>query len=579
MLGVDGADPVILRRMMDQGKLPNFSRLAELGGFQELGTSNPPQSPVAWASFTTGLDPGGHGIFDFIHRDPKTMELKPSLSEVTEGGARLLRQGRPFWAYLTDRGVKATLLKVPANFPPKGLPGKVLAGMGTPDLEGSYGTFSYYTSAPETAPPNLSGGRFVQVEERNGVIRANLVGPGDRLLGLEVHREKKSALISITGQSQLILNEGEWSGWVPLDFDGTAGMARFYLKASQPHLKLYVSPINIDPSAPVTPVSSPESFSRHLCRCNGRFYTQGMPEDTKALVHGVFTDKEFLGQSELVQNERKRLFEQSLGEYEDGVFFFYLSTTDIVSHLYWNTIDDKHPGFSEQRAKDYDSAIEQAYIEADNYVGRLLEFHTETTTILVLSDHGFAPFYRNFGLNAWLESEGYLVQGSGGTDWTQTSAYGVGFNSLYLNLKNRETDGQVSAQERASLLAELETKLAGFEDPKSGRRVINKVYRPEDVYHGELVDQAPDLVLGYSRGYRASWQTVLGKTDGGILSDNLEPWSGDHLIDPELVPGILLCNRALKTEGANLLDIAPTILARFGVPIPSAMRGRDLLKN
>lgn len=578
VLGIDGCDPVLLQRFMEEGKLPNFQRLAEQGDFRNLGTSNPPQSPVAWATFTTGLDPGGHGIFDFIHRDPQSMSLVPSMSKLTESGeAVLLRQGQPFWAYLTRAGVPATLLKIAANFPPKGLPGQVLTGMGTPDLEGSYGTFTYYTSAQESPPEDLSGGRFVPVEERDKLIRAALIGPGEDTLPLEISRAEESALIVAGGQS-LILNSGEWSDWIPLSFPSGPGMVRFYLKEIRPELKLYASPINIDPCRPLQAVSNPDSFSRHLCRCCGRFYTQGMPEDTKALVHGVLADEEFLQQSDLVIEERHRLFQQGISEFREGLFFFYLSTPDIVSHLYWNTTDPSHPGYTEERAQGFARAIEEAYLEADSFVGAALEASQGDTTLLVLSDHGFAPFYRSFGLNAWLQSQGYLQREGQVTDWSQTQAYGAGFNGLYLNLKGRESQGIVSNAEREALLTQLSEQLLALRDPKNGKAVIRQVYRSEEIYSGDYVEQSPDLVLGYNRGYRASWQTVLGQTEGGLLADNLEPWSGDHLMDPEVVPGVLLCNKPLPAGEAKLIDIAPTILRRFSLDIPAAMKGRDLFQ-
>lgn len=569
---------------MDQGHLPNFTRLKELGSFQTLGTSNPPQSPVAWATFTTGLDPGGHGIFDFIHRDPESMMPVPSLSLVdAKGKGRLNRQGQPFWAYLSEKGIPATLLKVAANFPPDGLPGQVLTGMGTPDLEGSYGTFTYYTAAPEEPPEDLSGGRFVPIEVRDGLARASLVGPpkpgGHESAPMQVWVDQGSALIEV-GEERVMLKDGEWSEWIPASFPSAPGIVRFYLKSTQPHLQLYASPVNMDPCRPAQAITSPEAFSRHLCQCCGRFYTQGMPEDTKALVHGVLSDGQFLEQNELVLQERRRLFEQGLSEFKEGLFFFYLSTPDILSHMYWNTIDPEHPGFTPERSEGYSRAILSAYLEADQFVGRALEQADQDTLLLVVSDHGFAPYYRSFNLNGWLKEQGYLRQSrAGGTEWTRTRAYGMGFNGLYLNRQGRESQGIVSEAQGQQLLEEISTRLMEWKDPDSGEPVVSRVYRSEEVYAADYRELAPDLVVGYKRGYRASWRTVLGYSEGAILEDNTEPWSGDHLIDPALVPGVLLCNRRLPAEEADLRDLAPTILSHFGVPVPAEMKGRDLFRQ
>ena len=574
VLGIDGADPELLQRFMTEGKLPNFTALAKRGGFIPLGTMNPPQSPVAWASFTTGLDPGGHGIFDFIHRDPKTMMPIPSLTSLDSSGRPLLmRRGRPFWGALSDRGIPVRMIKIAANYPATKLPGEVLPEMGTPDLLGSYGTFTYYTEAEESPPEDLSGGRFVRVAERNGVIRASVVGPQEEALRLMIYRAPKSAVIEM-GERRVLLNAGEWSDWVSLEFPSGSGMVRFYLKACRPELKLYMSPVNIDPCDPAVPLSEPAGLARHFCRCCGPYYTQGMPEDTKALVHGVLNDQEFLQQSELVTTERWRLFEQGLSEFQEGLFFFYLSSPDIVSHLFWNVDDVQHPGYQRGGRTEGETAIEKAYLEADKFVGRALKECDSRTTLLVMSDHGFAPFYRSFNLNSWLAEKGYFEP----SDWSKTRAYGVGFNSLYLNLQGREMEGIVNSEQAEELLTRLQDELLAQTDPKTGRPIFKAVYRSTELYHGLEKANAPDLVLGYNRGYRSSWKSALGETEDTVLADNLEVWSGDHLMDASVVPGVLLSNRALPEGGATLLDLAPTILGLFDVEAPGEWSGRDLLR-
>lgn len=573
VLGIDGADPVLLRRFMAEGKLPHFSELEKRGGFVALGTTNPPQSPVAWASFTTGLDPGGHGIFDFIHRDPETMAPIPSLTSLDSSGRPvLMRRGRPFWGYLSDHGIPVRMIKIAANYPATDLPGEVLPEMGTPDMVGSYGTFTYYTEADEPPPEDLSGGRFVRVEERSGVLRASVVGPQKETLPLQVYRSQKSAVIEVKDE-RVLLNKGEWSDWTSLQFSSGSGMVRFYLKACRPHLKLYMSPVNIEPCDPAVPLSNPPGLARHFCRCCGPYYTQGMPEDTKALVHGVLDDQEFLEQSGLVTTERWRLFEQGLSEFEEGLFFFYLSAPDIVSHLFWNVDDVHHPGHQTDGRTAGKLAIEKAYVEADKFVGRALRGCDSRTTLLVMSDHGFAPFYRSFNLNTWLQQRGYYDP----TDWTKSRAYGVGFNSLYLNLQGREKEGVVKPEQADDLLTALRDELSAEVDPLSGQPVFKAVYLSSELYRGGEADKAPDLVLGYSRGYRGSWKSALGETEETVLTDNLEVWSGDHLMDASVVPGILLSNRTFSGKGATLLDLAPTILQLFHVEPPSEWSGRALM--
>lgn len=582
VLGFDGCDPVLLRRFIDSGKLPNFARLEKLGGLYPLATTNPPQSPVAWATFNTGLDPGGHGIFDFIHRDPKTLTAVPSLTSIEAGQSKLLRDGRPFWEYLEDHHVPATLLKVAAHFPPNGSQGRILTGMGTPDLLGSYGTFTFYHEGPAR---EIQGGQDVPVQAVNNKIRASLIGPEESHADLTAHTGPEgTTLVEIPG-SRRILKPGEWSDWLPVQFPKARGIVRFYLKSAHP-FQLYASPINIDPARPVQPISTPGSFSNHLAQCCGAFYTQGMAEDSKALASGVLNDTAYLQQAQTVFDETKRLLEQGLKEYQEGFFFGYLSSTDLQSHLYYNAIDPEHPGYTAEKNARFGHVIEDAYIQADGLLGMALakvDAGAPDTTVLVISDHGFAPFRRSFDLNSWLIEQGWQ-QGAKGQplqklDWAHTRAYAVGFNGLYLNLQGREAQGIVAPADKDALLDEISRKLLEVRDPKSGQTVILHVYRSQDIDQGPHLETAPDLVIGYRRGFRGSWESALGENRGEVLIDNLEHWSGDHLIDPTEVPGILVCSQKLKLTDPALRDLAPTLLQRFHIAPPASMRGRNLLED
>ncbi|MGA9527210.1 MAG: alkaline phosphatase family protein, partial [Terriglobales bacterium] len=178
ILGVDGLDPDLLTKFMAEGKMPNFARLAGQGSFKRLTTSIPPQSPVAWSNLITGMNAGGHGIFDFIHRDPKTFQLYFSTSKVEgpahsfhlgkwvvplgSGSAEQLRHGAAFWEILDEHHIHNFVYRIPANFPPIDAKGKTLSGMGTPDLRGSYGTFTFYTDDPTAAAGAVEGGEIVQ---------------------------------------------------------------------------------------------------------------------------------------------------------------------------------------------------------------------------------------------------------------------------------------------------------------------------------------------------------------------------------------------------------------------------------
>jgi predicted AlkP superfamily phosphohydrolase/phosphomutase len=618
ILGIDGMDPQLLTQFVREGKMPNFARLMQEGSFRKLTTSIPPQSPVAWSNLITGMNAGGHGVFDFIHRDPKTMQLYFSASRVEGpkhsihigswviplggGSAEQLRQGTAFWQILDQHGVPNSVFRIPSNFPPAPAKGHTLSGMGTPDLRGTYGTFSFYTDEPTAGAGAVEGGEIIPVQVENFQVKANLVGPANTFrrgsppalepFTLSLDPLEAVARISVADR-EFVLREGEWSDWVSVEFRlipwfaSVKGMCRFYLKQAHPRFELYVSPLNIDPADPALPISTPKSYSRELSDETGEFYTQGIAEDTKALSDGVLDDKEYLTQARTVLAEHRSIFEREFPKFHDGVFFFYFSSLDLNSHMFWRLMDAKHPGYDAGLAAQNASAIADFYHQIDEVLGEVLPKLDSDTTLLVLSDHGFAPYYRSFNLNTWLLDNGYIKLKSGtvrdsaeplaGVNWSQTRAYGIGLNGLYVNLRGRERDGIVQAGEQAdSLMHEIKEKLLNVKDPQAGLAVITRVDRASEVYQGAYAGSGPDLLVGYNRGYRAGWKTILGSFPPDEIEDNTNPWSGDHCMDYTLVPGVLLSNRKISADSPALTDIAPTILAEFGIAKPAAMMGKSV---
>jgi len=617
VVGFDGMGPALLSQYMAQGRMPNFSKLARLGDYQPLGTSIPPQSPVAWSNFITGMNPGGHGIFDFIHRDPNSMQPVSSTSKtagaskniklgkwcipLSGGKVENLRQGEAFWVTLEKKGIPTTVFRAPANFPPVESPGKSLSGMGTPDLLGSFGTFSFYTDDPPPNRDDISGGVVYPVEMVNNGFEAKLVGPKnsflcdepDATISFKVWRDPEYPSVKIEVQNyQILLKEKEWSDWIQLNFEliphveSVSGICRFYLKEVRPHIKLYVTPINIDPSDPALPISTPEEYSEELHEDCGFFYTKGMPEETKALSWGVFDHRDYLSQSDQVWQESLRLFDQVLNQFQDGFLFFYFSATDLNAHMFYNMIDPQHPSHDPEKAKEFGNVMLTLYESADKVVGKVLEQADDKTTVIVMSDHGFASFRRAVHLNTWLKNEGYISlkdeskqsewEYFSNVDWARSRVYGLGFNGLYLNLRGREVNGFVTRREKNALLDEITTKLLALRDPKNGAKIVDRVYRAEDVYSGQYLDQAPDLIVGYSRGYRGSWESTIGNFPNEWIADNMDPWSGDHCMAAELVPGIILSNKKLHAENPKLYDLAPTIFKEFGIEKTADMVGHAI---
>jgi predicted AlkP superfamily phosphohydrolase/phosphomutase len=613
VLGFDGMDYGLARDLMARGRMPNFQRLAQSGAFAPLGTSIPPQSPVAWSNFITGLDPGAHGIFDFIHRDPKTMVPYLSTSKTEAGGrtlkvggyqiplsggsVELLRRGKPFWEALEERGVETTIIRMPANFPPSGTATRELSGMGTPDILGTYGTFSFFTSEPYAfGGRTLAGGVVHPVDIVGGVVRGAIEGPDNPfLVKPEKVRAEFTAYIDDqrnyvklqVGDEERLLRVGEWSDWVPLEFEliptqGIQAECRFYLKGLEPYFELYASPANIDPMSPALPISTPEDYAAELARATGRFYSQGMPEDTKSLKTGVLTAAEFLDQARIAGDENRAQYKYVLDRFQDGFLFYYFGNVDQIAHMMWRPMDPQHPAYKADRDAQFAHVVEELYAGLDAIVGDTIKQLGPTDLLVVMSDHGFTSWRRSFHLNSWLRDNGYLALIDplrrddpgffGNVDWKRTRAYGMGLNGLYINLEAREMSGAVKPSERDALLKEISAKLLQTIDPVSGTPAITKVYRSDEVYTlAGHEDIAPDLIVGYAKGTRGSDESALGGIPPDVIVDNTDPWNGDHCMDHEAVPGILLTNRALKKPAPNLQTLAAAILAEFGIdtfPVP-----------
>jgi predicted AlkP superfamily phosphohydrolase/phosphomutase len=630
VIGVDGMDPRLSVTMMNAGLLPNLEKLRAGGGFSTLGTSTPPQSPVAWANFINGAGPGSHGIFDFIHRHPQDQcapfysaaETVPGEGYWEVGDHRLpldfwpfqhrpaatvlRRQGVPFWDYLDAAGIPSTFYDLPTNYPAS--PShhghhRCICGMGTPDMLGTYGTYQYFAEDAPAEPMDEGGGKRTRLVFDDETARAQIVGPENTLLKrpapitieLLVHRDRAAgaAVVDIQGR-RLVLRPGQWSRWTKLDFElsgppfvparHVSGICRFYLQEVAPCFRLYVTPINIDPAAPAQPISEPNAFIGQVAAKLGPFYTTGFQEDHKARSNGIFTDDEFARQAGMVLDERLALLEHAINNYDDGLLFFYFSSSDLQSHIFWWDSNDKHPIRSSAEAKVQFGHVRRLYQKLDAVIGDLIDRYGARATIMVISDHGFANFGRQFNLNSWLRNQGYLGPRECSSilrdvDWSTTLAYGLGINGLYLNLKGRERDGVVEpGEQREALLTELKDRLEAVTD-LGGQRVIRGVYRSDRIYSGNATALAPDLIVGYARGYRASWATCLGDLTDQVLLDNDSAWSADHCADALEVPGVLFCNRLVTAKSPSLVDIAPSILAEFGLPTPPQMVGKNVISS
>ena len=356
-LGFDGLDPVITERLMAEGRLPNFARLRDQGSYRRLRTTFPALSPVAWATFATGVNPARHNVFDW-----SATRIPPAVVDIK-------RQSETFWRILGRHAVKSTILRVPGTFPPEAFNGFELSAMSTLDLFGTHGTYSHFTAG-----------------------EGRLKGPEATSLPFRVHDHR----LEIAGQS-FPLTKGEYTPWIRLRFGRVHGIVRFLLIESGPEFALYATPVQIDPENPAVPISHPRSYAIYLSRLLGTFATLGLAEDTLALNEGAIGEAAFLHQAKLIQKEREGMFFSALKNTRRGVVVCVFDTTDRIQHMFYGKPD----------------VIEPLYCDMDRIVGETLSHAEANTDLFVLSDHGFCAFRRGVNLNLVAPARGVCVARSG----------------------------------------------------------------------------------------------------------------------------------------------------------------------
>lgn len=607
-LGLDGLDPNLTERFLAEGKLPNLARLKEQGGFWRLRTTFPALSPVAWSTFATGVNPAKHNIFDFLNRNMKTYVPELSAARVSNprrvlklGKLRIplsppivemRRKSQPFWKLLGAQNIGSTVIRVPITFPPDKFNGRLLSAMSTPDLRGTQGSFSQFTTRVGT-PTYESGSRY-PLKRSGNKLEGAIEGPentmwedgGTLQVPFRISRNGKGPQLEIEGQSYPLV-VGAYTPWIKLQFHAglgvkVSGIARFMATETSPEFSLYCTPVQIDPESPALPISHPSYYAAYLAKLLGSYSTLGMAEDTWALNEGVIDDQGFLDQAYYLMAEREAMFSNALEKTRRGVVACVFDTTDRVQHMFYRFIDPSNQNGHSQSA--HAKAIEDLYQRADRLVGIAQQHVDEQTVLFVLSDHGFTSFRRGVNLNSWLLQNGYLALAgdrteSGryfkGVDWSRTRAYTMGLGGMYLNIKGREAQGIVNpGAEAEALKQELIQKLTNLMD---GEQVgIRTVYATNALYKGPYLAEAPDLIVGYNEGYRTSWDAAVGVVTTEVYEDNQKAWSGDHCVDPLLVPGVLFCNRKIDAGDPGLEDMAPTALKLFGVEPPVWMEGKPV---
>ncbi|HWY86747.1 MAG TPA: alkaline phosphatase family protein [Gemmataceae bacterium] len=614
VLGLDGLDHGLTEKMLAEGKLPRLAALRDQGCFKALGSTLPPISPVAWSSFQTGVNPGKHNIFDFLMPDLRTYQPKLSSVEIRpprrmlrlgkyqvplgKADVRMLRKSKPFWSVLSEYGIFNCIIRVPITFPPEKLRGVQLSAMCVPDLRGTQGMFSHYTTKTQREGEKTGGEVHIVVKDGN-TVRAELIGPSHPF-NAELGSLKAPFVVTIKGKDRAFLKIGGarhelkkdlYTDWIQVGFRVVPGltvhgMCKFLLLRTEGEFELYATPVNIDPEKPAMPVGYPSVYSIYLAKKQGSYATLGLAEDTWGLSEHVLGDDHFLQQCLDTDREREAMFFDGLDKVTHGLCVCVFDGTDRMQHMFWRYHDEEHPARPAEIPAKHRHAIEDLYKRMDDLVGRTMaRCQGKDTMLMVISDHGFNSFRRGIDLNRWLEESGYLkVDDSrrheehlGGIDWSQTRAFAIGLTGIFVNIKDKFAQGIVDGGEEAEKLrAEIAQRLGALVDPQTGKRGIKRVYQAPKAYRGPYKDHAPDLIVGYDRGYRVSWDAAIGRTSTEIFHANTKAWSGDHCVDPSVVPGVLFCNRPIDSDSPRLLDIGPTVLDMFGITVPEYMDGKPL---
>ncbi len=583
IIGIDAMDS----RIVDELELPN---LKSLETYTKLQTTIPPETPVAWSAASTGTNPGKYGIFDFINRDLQTYMPRLNLAIEKRGIVKTeffsLMKGIPFWRILSENNIPSTIIRWPVTFPPEKINGKMLSGLGTVDIKGMLNKYSFYTDGNFNGDEE-STGNIIPIEIQNNVIETYISGPLINKGG-ELKDVKKLISIILKEDKLIIKIDSKdyeiglkcWSEMIKTKFKvyfmSVYGIFKIYLESIKPTFKMYMTSVQIDPENQIYDITYPKDYGKELEDNIGLFHTLGMPEDTKAVTENKISESVFIEQVKQIEEERKKMFIYEFKRFNEGALACVFDAGDRLKHIFWNNrLDDDRDVI-----KNLSKEIKDYYAEKDKFIGNVISQLDKNTKFIIFSDHGFSTFKRQVNINSWLVKEGFMKSDGKGilfesVDWNSTQAYSLGFTSIYLNLKGRERKGIVNYGEKNDIINEIIRKLKNIKD--GSKTVLTNIYKGSEIYHGKYIDLAPDIVLGFSPGYRMSWKNASGGIEDEIIYDNTEKWRGDHLIDRTHVPGVLFTNFKIKRDNPAILDIAPTVLKLLDVKIPDYIDGDVLI--
>ena len=368
------------------------------------------------------------------------------------------RQGKTMWQLADEAGLRARVIRVPATFPAEpSSHGRMVSGLGVPDMRGRIGAPAFYTSDPMFDPgDNEFSLELLRLPGRRGRIRTRVVGPlnkpfygsvVDRAVDAaepgrrsEVRRETQARLeeegierrldlplelevtdtaatVTVGGQSAT-LSVGEWSEWFEFSFavnpvvDRLApllGIGRFKLLSLEPELQLYLSPINFHPDCHPVAHAWPPDYSEDLKERFGLYKTLGWALDTWSLPSGVGDEHLFLEDMNFTVDKYAEMMRGLLADGDHDLYIQIFYFTDRIGHLFWRHMDEGHPLFEGERSREMQGEMLRAYQRMDALVGEARELAGEDALFLVVSDHGFSSFRRGVNYNNWLVENGFMT--------------------------------------------------------------------------------------------------------------------------------------------------------------------------
>ena len=558
IIGFDAFEPRLFEQLHSEGKTPNLSKFIQNDGYRRFAVANPPQSEVSWTSIATGQNPGVHGMFDFVHRNPKTYELQVSLLPTKSSplGTQFIppHQTKTIFDIAVEDGYPASSLWWPATFPARlGSPVRTVPGLGTPDVFGRLGVGFYFSLEKEQRREIIKTHVGVLVNNGDTSFSGRILGPtqktltGSKTTAIDfqlknTHADKACLQI---GDQEIVLIKGEWSRIFEIPFKVGMGISiisitRVILISGLPSPIIYLLPLQIHPLHPLWPYGTPKGFIHDLWKINP-FLTLGWPQDTTSLDEGIINREQFLELCNLIFEERRNIFLSLIESFEEGVLACVFDSLDRIQHMCW---------------RDHRQKVVDWYIKLDQLVGQIqqllsLKKNGKDIRLVIVSDHGFGNFDYRVHLNRWLINRGYLVVKETtnhgdlkSINWSKSQAYALGLNSLYINLFGREGQGVVTPEQKSEVMRALSNELSEWKGP-DGNPVIHRVLTQEEAFTGSLAEFGPDLVVGYREKYRASAETGLGQWEKDEIEQNLDEWGADHCFDAELVPGVLFSNHSL----------------------------------